>query len=150
MPCGYGECHCHGIRKWLFCQIVEGRAADRQFTERESHLWSRIELNDWDSYLLNNISVKQSFRRTGVGTALIDEVAIKAASLQLRSISLHVWADNLPAIKFYKRIGFKPVARVAIPWNVDLPHEGGSPMFRRRLQRRDLISCSGGDVGIER
>lgn len=131
-------------------RLLRSELPTGQLTERELHLWSRTNLNDWDSYLLNNISVKQSFRRSGVGSALIDGVAAEAASLQLRSITLHVWADNLPAIEFYKCIGFKQVARVDIPWNVDLPHEGGSLLFRRRLRRRGLRSCSGGDAGIER
>ena len=139
-----------GFANGFPARLLRGELPTGQLTERESHLWSRINLNDWDSYLLNNISVKQLFRRSGVGSTLIDEVAAEAAFLKLPSIALHVWADNLPAMKFYKRLGFKIVSRVDIPWNVDLPHEGGSLLFRRRLRRRDLRSCSGGDVSIER
>lgn len=139
-----------GFANGFPARLLRGELPTGKLTERELHLWSRINLNDWDSYLLNNISVKQSFRRSGVGTALIDEVAAEAASLQLRSITLHVWADNLPAIEFYKRVGFRIFAQVDIPWNVDLPHEGGSLLFRRRLRRRDQRPRSGGDVGIER
>lgn len=124
-------------------KLLREELPKNQPTERELHLGPRTDLNDWSSYLLNNISVKQSFRRSGIGAALINEVAAEAKSLQLRSITLHVWADNLPAIEFYKRVGFKLIARVDIPWNVDLPHVGGSLLFRRRLRRRDLSSCLG-------
>lgn len=117
-----------------------------QLSERELHLSPRTNLNDWDSYLLNNISVKRSFRRCGVGAALIDSVAAEAACQRFRSITLHVWADNLHAIRFYKRLGFNQVAHADVPWRLDLPHEGGSLLFRRRLRSRDL-NCSGGDVG---
>lgn len=139
-----------GFANGFPARLLKGELPKGQLSERELHLRARTNLNDWDSYLLNNISVKQSFRRSGVGSALMDEVAAEAAFLTLPSITLHVWADNLPAIEFYKRIGFKLVARVDIPWNVDLPHEGGSLLFRRRLRCRDLRIYSGRNVDIER
>ncbi len=118
--------------------LSKGELPTGQLTERELYLSSRTNLNDWDSYLLNNISVKRSFRRCGVGAALIDSVAAEAACQRFRSITLHVWADNLHAIRFYKRLGFNQVAHADVPWRLDLPHEGGSLLFRRRLRRRDL------------
>jgi ribosomal protein S18 acetylase RimI-like enzyme len=117
-----------------------------QLSERELHLSSRTNLNDWDSYLLNNISVERSFRRCGVGAALIDSVFVGATCQGFRSITLHVWADNLHAIRLYKRLGFKQIAHADIPWRLDLPHDGGSLLLRRKLRRRNLNSCLAGDV----
>ncbi|KQT20721.1 MULTISPECIES: GNAT family N-acetyltransferase [unclassified Bradyrhizobium] len=103
-------------------------------TSRDLLLQPRFELNDWSSYLLNNISVLRDCRRAGVGTALLNAVVRDARREKHASLTLHVWADNEGAVAFYRRFGFRQRGRAPIPWHVDLPHEGGSLLMKLPLR----------------
>lgn len=103
-------------------------------TARDLLLKPRFELNDWKSYLLNNICVGPDHRRGGIGTALLKAVVRDARREGYASLTLHVWADNRGAIAFYRRFGFRQSGRARIPWHVDLPHEGGSLLMKLPLR----------------
>lgn len=104
-------------------------------SERELLLKPRFELNDWTSFLLNNICVAVDHRRAGVGTALMNAVIGEARRQGHASLTLHVWADNAGAIAFYRKFGFRQRGRAPISWHVDLPHEGGSLLMKLPLRR---------------
>jgi ribosomal protein S18 acetylase RimI-like enzyme len=106
--------------------LIESEIANVVMTEREELLRPRTELNDPGSYLLNDIAVLPSYRRLGVGAALLTAVIDEAMRQSFRSVTLHVWADNTEAIAFYRAAGFKEVRHAEIPWHPDLPHTGGS------------------------
>ncbi|MDD5738814.1 MAG: GNAT family N-acetyltransferase [Candidatus Pacebacteria bacterium] len=61
------------------------------------------------------IAVKQGFRGIGLGKYLMEN-SIKMAKADLRPtpkiIELGVYEGNLPAIALYKKMGFKPVAKI--------------------------------------
>ena len=103
-------------------------------TAREQHLEARTRLNDSRSYLLNNIAVNPAWRRKGVGVRLVEAVIAEAKRQGFRSVTLHVWADNTRAIAFYRVLGFRSVRRANIPWHPELPHVGGSLLFRLNLR----------------
>jgi len=105
----------------------------RDPTWRELLLKPRFELNDWESYLLNNICVAANHRRCGVGTALLKAVVDDATLGGYSFLSLHVWADNKSAIAFYRKLGFRRRGRASIPWHLDLQHEGGSVLMKLPL-----------------
>ena len=103
-------------------------------TPRDVLLKPRFELNDWRSYLLNNICVGSDYRRGGIGNALLKAVVRDARREGHASVTLHVWADNHGAIAFYRRFGFRQRGRAQIPWHIDLPHEGGSLLMKLPLR----------------
>ncbi len=61
------------------------------------------------------IAIKQGYRGFGLGKYLMQEV-IKLAKTELKSspkiIELGVYECNKPAIALYKKMGFKPVAKI--------------------------------------
>jgi len=78
--------------------------------------------------------VNPAWRRKGVGVRLVEAVIAEAKRQGFRSVTLHVWADNTRAIAFYRVLGFRSVRRANIPWHPELPHVGGSLLFRLNLR----------------
>ncbi len=114
--------------------LIRNEYPVRNPTSRDVLLKPRFELNDWKSYLLNNICVGPDHRRGGVGTALLKAVVRDARREGHASVTLHVWADNHGAVAFYRRFGFRQRGRAQIPWHIDLPHEGGSLLMKLPLR----------------
>ena len=74
-----------------------------------------------------NVAVKQSFRKQGIGFAMLAELIKQAKSRGISSLTLEVRQSNLPAINLYKRLGFaeagirkdfytKPLENAVIMW----------------------------------
>jgi ribosomal protein S18 acetylase RimI-like enzyme len=66
-----------------------------------------------DAVLIVDIALIAAFRRRGIGASLVNDVLddARAAGLPLR---LTVSANNAPALRFYLRLGFKPIESSAI------------------------------------
>lgn len=111
------------------------RELDRSFIpdERLDHLAAFDALQDWDSYFVSALAVTPPWRNRGVGAVLLDGLAAKARAGGFHRLSLHVWADNAGARRFYQRHGFVEAGGAAIPWLPRLPHHGGSVMLLREL-----------------
>lgn len=59
------------------------------------------------------IGVKKNYRRLGVGTAMMKTILeIGKKDKEIKVIYLDVYAQNKAAIKMYKKLGFKKVARL--------------------------------------
>lgn len=103
-------------------------------SDRFDHISPMLRLRDPGSMFLNAIAVSGSHRGNGVGTHLIG--LTEAASLQagLSRLSLHVWVDNIAAVKLYKRHGFAEVGIAELAPSPRLPHSGGSLLMRKILQ----------------
>jgi len=52
------------------------------------------------------VSVARSWRRQGIGSALIGELERWAKSHGIKRIELHVFSNNNPAIALYEKLGF--------------------------------------------
>ncbi|GJD94474.1 GNAT family N-acetyltransferase [Methylobacterium iners] len=100
-------------------------------TARERWLGPLSELQDWSSLLLNSLAVNPLFRCLGIGSGLIGCVVAQARSEGFPDLTLHVWADNAPARRLYRRRGFEEIAWADIAAHPALPHEGGSFLMRR-------------------
>lgn len=59
------------------------------------------------SLLVLDIAVRQAYRRRGAGTKLLEYLIARAAALGKRQIVLAVTADNEPAIRLYRKVGFR-------------------------------------------
>jgi|HubBroStandDraft_6_1064221.scaffolds.fasta_scaffold11984_5 ribosomal-protein-alanine N-acetyltransferase len=64
-----------------------------------------------DEWEIENIIVDERFRRSGVGSSLVQDLLAGARSAGVASIILEVRESNLPALRLYESIGFKPEGR---------------------------------------
>ena len=64
-----------------------------------------------DEGYISNVAVHLDARRQGIGDALIDALAAKAAELELAFLTLEVRESNAPAIALYAKHGFHPVGK---------------------------------------
>ena len=64
-----------------------------------------------DEGYISNVAVRPDSRRQGIGDALIDALAAKAAELELAFLTLEVRESNAPAIALYTKHGFHPVGK---------------------------------------
>ena len=64
-----------------------------------------------------SIGVTPDKRGHGVGTALLDELLVRAAAVGHRAVSLSVETDN-PAVRLYERFGFVRVGYVGTSWTM--------------------------------
>ena len=60
-----------------------------------------------DELHINNVAVRDTFRRRGMGGALLDAVLKRGACLGARMALLEVRATNAPAQALYERYGFR-------------------------------------------
>lgn len=111
------------------------RTLDRSFipADRLAHLAPFEALQDWDSYFVSALAVIPDWRRRGVALALLEALADKARAGGFPRLSLHVWADNAPALAFYAKAGFVEAGRADVAPHPLLPHSGGSVLLLRAL-----------------
>ncbi len=86
-----------------------------------------------ESLHINTLWVSEDFRGTGLADSFIDLTASLALEYNLYWLSLHVWADNQRAIKFYKRHGFIQTKHIPIKTHPLLPHQGGKLLMQKEL-----------------
>jgi GNAT superfamily N-acetyltransferase len=70
-------------------------------TQNVSVLVQRTYLN------ISDLVVIESFRKQGVGKALMEQVYLWASERGIKHIELTVWAFNLSAKNFYQQLGYK-------------------------------------------
>ena len=61
----------------------------------------------FDEANLNNIVVKKSCRGRGIGGELLETLIDLCSDLNLKTFTLEVNVENVPAIKLYEKFGFK-------------------------------------------
>lgn len=60
---------------------------------------------------INNVAVRDQYRRRGVGSALLTRIVEAARRLEVQVAFLEVRSGNLAAQRLYEKIGFKAIAR---------------------------------------
>lgn len=83
---------------------AEGRIVPAGFTQLYPMYSSVRVQKDW---ILNDLYVKEEFRKTGIGRRLIEAALAFAAEQHARILQLETAADNLTAQRLYEAIGFK-------------------------------------------
>lgn len=68
--------------------------------------------DDGFSWHLHGLGVRPAARRGGLGTALLVAAANAGLSSGADWVSLGVWADNEPALRIYRRLGWRTDARM--------------------------------------
>lgn len=61
----------------------------------------------FDEATLNNIVVKKSCRRKGIGGEMLETLIDLCSDMNLKTFTLEVNVENTPAIKLYEKFGFK-------------------------------------------
>ena len=102
-------------------------------SERHDHIRPMLALQDWGSMFLNSLAVGSAHRGSGIGAKLLGWAETRAAEAGYDRLSLHVWADNVPALNFYKARGFIQIGVAEIPPHPRLPHNGGSILMSKPL-----------------
>jgi ribosomal protein S18 acetylase RimI-like enzyme len=99
-------------------------------TERHAHVRAMAELQDWGSMFLNSLAVDEAWRGRGIGEQLLDWAKAYAQEQGFDRLSLHVWADNVRAVQFYRARGFIEIGIAAVAPHPRLNHVGGSILMR--------------------
>ena len=60
---------------------------------------------------INNVAVRDQYRRRGIGSALLTRIMEAARRLKVQVAFLEVRSGNLAAQALYEKIGFKAIAR---------------------------------------
>ncbi len=69
-----------------------------------------------DELMLMDIALLPEFRNAGIGTALLQDL-LREADRSGRAVRLYV-EDFNPAMRLYQRLGFLPVGRTGIYWEM--------------------------------
>jgi ribosomal protein S18 acetylase RimI-like enzyme len=99
-------------REWLDPYFGETPAQRLRFrgADREGEVLGLVtycEMSWNDTVWLMDIRVRDSARRNGVGSALMSDLQATASLLGVRGIWLETQINNVPAIEFYRRNGFR-------------------------------------------
>lgn len=86
-----------------------------------------------NSYFLDAICVEKKFRCMGIGEKLLLKTKDKAHDEGFTTLSLLVFADNIRALKFYKKHGFAAVRQVELNEHDLIPHNGGCILMKAHL-----------------
>ncbi len=73
---------------------------------------------------IHDVSVRPEFRGRGIGRALLNDVAVRAAEMGCCKLTLEALENNLPARQLYESLGFS---------HISAPHTGGTLFFSRPL-----------------
>ncbi|AGW15273.1 GNAT family N-acetyltransferase [Megalodesulfovibrio gigas] len=92
-----------------------------------------LQMADANSLYINTIWVAEPWRGTGAAAELLECSLLLAAEHGLSKVSLHVWADNTRAVRFYRRHGFEVVKHFNVPRQRLLPHDGGNYLMSRTV-----------------
>jgi ribosomal protein S18 acetylase RimI-like enzyme len=99
-------------------------------SERHGHIRAMLDLQDWGSMFLNALAADGSHRGRGIGARLLDWAKERTREAGFDRLSLHVWADNSPAVQFYRARGFVQAGVAEVAPHPRLRHTGGSILMR--------------------
>jgi GNAT superfamily N-acetyltransferase len=111
-------------------------------SERHDHIRPMLELQDWGSMFLNSLAVGDAHRGSGIGATLLGWAESRTVEAGYDRLSLHVWADNIGAVKFYEARRFVQVGIARIPAHPRLPHNGGSILMRHAISADGMAAAN--------
>ncbi|MBK9125627.1 MAG: GNAT family N-acetyltransferase [Chloroflexi bacterium] len=91
------------------------------------HLWNR-------TFWIHELHVVPAHRGRGIGRALIEALAQRATTVECRTMIVETQNTNVPAIRFYRRVGFRIEAvDVSLYTNNDLTDGEVAVYMKRQL-----------------
>jgi ribosomal protein S18 acetylase RimI-like enzyme len=104
----------------LFEEHVEEPRAFAAVVDGEQVGWIELGYEKWSNRMrIWEINVKEGFRRSGVGTMLMDQAVKIAKERGARALVLVTQSCNGPAIDFYLKHGFELIGFDATAYNND-------------------------------
>ena len=91
---------------WVF-PGEDGRLMGYAFCQLQRHEGDAI-LTDILTLYIDDLCVDETARGQHVGSALYRRVLAEARALGCYNVTLNVWACNVPALRFYERMGLRP------------------------------------------
>ncbi len=85
------------------------------------------------SYYINVVAVYPEYRGRGVARRLIEEAEIEAKTKKLGLMSLHVFAENVNAVRLYENLGYREAARRPVVDHPRLRYGGDLIVMTRSL-----------------
>jgi ribosomal protein S18 acetylase RimI-like enzyme len=101
---------CYAARYYGIPQILEGLVPRSRLDQVREILSSRIE----NSFYVNTLIVQDAVKGRGVGRLLLNFAAALAQEQGHKTLSLHAWADNAPAINLYRESGFAVAREITL------------------------------------
>ena len=90
----------------VFVAEKNGRIAGYAFCIHKQFV-NNNNMTDVKTLYIDDLCVEQSQRGSHIGSALYQYVLNYAKANGYYNLTLHVWADNINALEFYKKIGLK-------------------------------------------
>jgi GNAT superfamily N-acetyltransferase len=97
--------------------------------ERTRVLQPVDEAQDWESFLVNAIAVRNWRRRKGIGKHLLGWAREQAKSAGFDRLTANVWADNQAARGLFESQGFALKRHIEVPAHPGIQHVGGSLLY---------------------
>lgn len=84
-----------------------------------------------NSLHINDIAVFPEYQKLGLGKELVNFVVEEAQRRNFEYVSLYVWADNVNAVEFYRKMGFVISKTADVRRHKFLPHDQSHLMLRK-------------------
>lgn len=68
-------------------------------------------ITSYETADLCNIAVKEEYRRCHIASRLLGECILRCIDFKVEEVLLEARENNLPALDFYKKMGFKEIGR---------------------------------------
>lgn len=105
-------------------QLTEGMRK-RFGDEKINHLAPIFDVDISNSLYISALITDAKYRGRQIGETLIAHIKEKATQQDLPYVTLHVWVDNIHAIRFYERIGFKTIGKIDMQPFRNIKNVGG-------------------------
>ena len=128
-----------GMIHMLPAELLHEEQLDTLPAERVQVLAPIDAAQDWDSFLVNSISVRPQYRRQGIAHRLLSEAKVQAQTRKFTRLTANIWQDNPAARSLFEKAGFEISRRVEVPQSPGLTHTGGSLLMT-------LVTAPGGST----
>ena len=89
-----------------------------------------LEYQQKDTAYISVVYVKETYRKNGVGTEIIEELIRKFKTVHIKKIRLHVSLRNATAIRFWVKNGFNHIIDVECNGNLFPENFGGIELIK--------------------
>lgn len=108
-------------------------AVDPDYVESDPVLAPYSRLEQDSSYYIASLAIDPAYRRRGLASELMQEAEVACQRQGLSSLSLIVFEQNRPALRFYQALGFQEVRREAVVPHPLLHYEGAALLLVKTL-----------------
>lgn len=119
---------------------MQPRAAEGEEKPVDPVLAPYAALEDYGSFYVAALALFHEFRGLGIGTRLLGEARRRSRVLGLGRLSLICFEKNANALRLYRRLGFRELARRPV-----VPH----PFLNYREGHALLLACPNDELNVD-